>query len=179
MGYNQPMETAIVLAVHGAPPNDFPAEELAEFFGLHARIERAGEKERASLAARHGELEARMRAWPRTTVNDPFHAGSLAIAQALANASGLAVILGFNEFCAPSLEEALGQAALEYRRVVVVTPMLTRGGEHAGADIPAVLERARTRHPRTDFLYAWPFEPADVAAFLAAQVNKTAGRLRP
>jgi sirohydrochlorin cobaltochelatase len=167
MGYNQRMETAIVLAMHGAPPNDFPGEE------------RAGEKERASLAARHGELEARMRAWPRTEANDPFHAGSVAIAQALANASGLAVILGFNEFCAPSLEEALGQAALEYRRVIVVTPMLTAGGEHAGADIPAAIERARIRHPRTDFLYAWPFEPADVAAFLAAQVKKTASRPRP
>jgi sirohydrochlorin cobaltochelatase len=170
MGYNQPMETAIVLAMHGAPPNDFPGQELAEYVGLHARIERAGGKERAALAPRHAELEARMRAWPRTAANDPFHAGSLAIAQA----SGLAVILGFNEFCAPSLEEALGQAALEYRRVIVVTSMLTAGGEHAGADIPAAIERARIRHPRTDFRYAWPFEPADIAAFLAAQARKAA-----
>ena len=174
MGYNQPMETAIVLAMHGAPPKDFPGQELTEYFGLHGRVERADKKERAALATRHGELEAKMRAWPRTAANDPFHAGSLAIAQALSNASGLAVILGFNEFCAPSLEESLGQAALEYRRVIVVTPMLTAGGEHAGADIPAAIERARIRHPRTDFRYAWPFEPAEVAAFLAAQVRKAA-----
>jgi sirohydrochlorin cobaltochelatase len=174
MGYNQPMETAIVLAMHGAPPKDFSGQELTEYFGLHARVERAGEKERAALATRHGELEAKMRAWPRTAANDPFHAGSLAIAKALANVSGLAVILGFNEFCAPSLEEALGQAALEYRRVIVVTPMLTAGGEHAGADIPAAIERARIRNPRADFRYAWPFEPAEVAAFLAAQVRKAA-----
>jgi sirohydrochlorin cobaltochelatase len=179
MGYNQPMETAIVLAMHGAPPNDFPGQELAEYFGLHARIERTGGKERAALASRHDELEARMRGWPRTAANDPFHEGSLAIAQALANVSGLAVILGFNEFCAPSLEESLGQAALEYRRVIVVTPMLTAGGEHAGADIPAAIERARIRHPRIDFRYAWPFDTAEVAAFLAAQVKKTAGRPGP
>ncbi len=179
MGYNQAMETAIVLAMHGAPPKDFPGQELSEFFGLHARVERADAKERAALAARYDELHARIRSWPRTDENDPFHAGSLAIAQALANSSGLEVILGFNEFCAPSLEEALGQAALECRRVIVVTPMLTAGGEHAGADIPAAIERARIRHPRVDFQYAWPFDPADVAAFLAAQVKKTAGRPRP
>jgi sirohydrochlorin cobaltochelatase len=165
--------------MHGAPPRDFPAADLAEYFRLHARRERSGEGEPPPAAERYVELEARMRAWPRTAENDPFHAGSVEIAQALANASGLAVVLGFNEFCAPTVEEAMDQAALGSRKVVVVTAMLTAGGHHAGADIPEAIERARLRHPRTDFLYAWPFAPADVGAFLAAQVRKTAGRLRP
>jgi sirohydrochlorin cobaltochelatase len=177
-------ETAIVLATHGAPPNDFPRPELSEFFALHARIEQAGPgrppqtEEWLDIEERHSRLEAKMRAWPRTAVNDPFHAGSSAIAQALATTTGMTVVLGFNEFCAPSMQEALDTAALEARRVIVVTPMLTPGGGHAGDEIPAEIERARVRHRRTEFLYAWPFEPRDVAEFLAAQAarkNRVAG----
>jgi hypothetical protein len=33
------MDSVIVLAMHGAPPRDFAADELNEFFGLHARAE--------------------------------------------------------------------------------------------------------------------------------------------
>jgi sirohydrochlorin cobaltochelatase len=172
------MDTAIVLAAHGAPPLDFPRAELEELLGLHARRERASPEERHTLAARHDELEARIRAWPRTPENDPFHAGSVEIARALANASGLTVVLGFNEFCAPSLEHALDQAALGARRVVVVTPMLTPGGEHAASDIPSEIERARVRHSSVEFIYAWPFDAEDVAALLAAQARKAAGRLK-
>ena len=166
------METAIVLAMHGAPPTDFPRAELVEFFDLHARLEHPGPGERAEVAARHDELEAKMRAWPRTELNDPFYAGSVGISQSLANTAGMPVILGFNEFCAPSLREALDQAGLDFRRVVVITPMLTPGGEHAGADIPSQIEQARARNRRTQYIYAWPFETADIAAFLAAQVAR-------
>jgi sirohydrochlorin cobaltochelatase len=177
-------ETAIVLAMHGAPPNDFPRPELAEFFALHARIEQAGPgglpqtDEWFEVEDRHRKLDAKMRSWPRSAANDPFHAGSVAIAQALATTAGMTVVLGFNEFCAPTIPQALDTAALEARRVIVVTPMLTPGGEHAGTEIPAEIERARVRHRRTEFLYAWPFEPADVAEFLAAQAarkNRVAG----
>jgi len=177
-------ETAIVLAMHGAPPNDFPRPELGEFFALHARIEQAGPgrppqtEEWLDIVDRCSRLEARMRAWPRTAGNDPFHAGAVAIAQALATAAGMTVVIGFNEFCAPSVQEALDTAALGARRVIVVTPMLTPGGEHAGTEIPAEIERARARHRRTEFVYAWPFEPRDVAEFLAAQAarkNRVAG----
>ncbi len=61
------MTTVIVLAMHGAPPNDFPERETAELFGLHARLEHAHEPERAALEHRHAELDAKMRAWPRAT----------------------------------------------------------------------------------------------------------------
>ncbi len=74
------MKTAIVLAMHGAPPNDFPKNEIGELFGLHARLEHASGRERAALKRRHEELEAKMRAWPRTIQNDPFFAGSLELA---------------------------------------------------------------------------------------------------
>ena len=165
------MQTIIVLAMHGAPPNDFPQREIAEWFGLHARLEHAAGAERTALERRHAELDAKMREWPRTAQNDPFYTGSQELTAHLSHATGREVILGFNEFCAPSLDDALDQAiAQEAEQVLVITPMMTRGGEHAEADIPAAIQRARERHPKTPIVYAWPFEASKVAQFLAVQV---------
>jgi hypothetical protein len=46
------MKTIVVLAMHGAPPNGFPKRELAEWFGLHGRMEHAGDAERAALSGK-------------------------------------------------------------------------------------------------------------------------------
>ncbi|MBI3738336.1 MAG: CbiX/SirB N-terminal domain-containing protein [Chloroflexi bacterium] len=167
------MKTVIVLAMHGAPPNDFPKNEIGELFGLHARLEHASEPERAALERRHQELEAKMRAWPRTSQNDPFFVGSLELASQLSQAAGLKVIVGFNEFCAPTLDEAFDQAIKqEAERVVVVTPMMTRGGEHSEVDIPNAIKRAQATYPNVEFIYVWPFDGARLAQFLAGQVSQ-------
>jgi sirohydrochlorin cobaltochelatase len=167
------MKTTIVLAVHGSPPKDFPRRELGEFFGLHGRLENASGAQQEQLQQRHDELEARMRAWPRTAENDPFHAASYEIAQNLARVVGLEVLVGFNEFCAPSLDEALDMAVAEgAQRIVVTTPMMTRGGGHAEHDIPAAIDCARQRHPEVELQYGWPFDPAEVAQFLAQQLAR-------
>ena len=147
--------TVIVLAMHGVPPRDFPAAELSEFFGLHARIEAGGHGVPPAQRDRYRALEQRLRAWPRTPANDPFHAASMGLAANLARETGLEVIVGFNEFCGPSLDEALAAAAARRAgRVVAVTPMLTQGGEHAERDIPEAIDRARAAHPGAEFLYA-------------------------
>lgn len=162
-----------ILAMHGAPPSDFPPNETIELFNLHARLEHAGESESGELLERYQHLDAKMRAWPRTPENDPFYAGSLEIAEYLREATRQEVILGFNEFCSPSLDEAFERAiALSPGKVVVITPMMTRGGEHSEMDIPAVVERFSDRYPETEIEYIWPFDPAEVAQFLAAQINK-------
>jgi len=175
------MTTAIVVAMHGSPPKDFPRRELAEFFGLHGRLEFGGAegKDRAPLERRFRELDAMMREWPRNSGNDPFHTASHELAAELASLTGLATHVGFNEFCAPSVGEALDRAVSGGAEdVLVVTPMLTRGGEHAEADIPAAIERATERHPDVQFAYVWPFESRDVAAFLEAQLaaRSTSGK---
>ena len=170
------MKTLIVLAMHGVPPRDFPPAELSEFFGLHARIESGGHGMAPVLMQRYRDLETRMRAWPRTPANDPFHAASMDLACRLGRQTGLEVIVGFNEFCGPSLDEAFAAAAARGAgNVIVLTPMLTQGGEHAERDIPASIDRARAAHPGVNFVYAWPFESDAVIRLLAEQARRFTG----
>jgi sirohydrochlorin cobaltochelatase len=172
------MKTVIVLAMHGVPPRDFPRDELVEFFGLEARLGAEGAGHGAGPGSdtarrRHADLDGRIRSWPRTAGNDPFFDASTALAAELERATGHEVILGFNEFCAPDLDEALDRAAAARPdKVVVVTAMMTPGGEHAEADIPRAIARARERHPGLPMVYAWPFEVGATAGFLAQQMKR-------
>lgn len=168
------MKTTIVLAMHGAPPNDFPRHELAEFFGLRSRSEWASAAEHAHLERRHAELESRIRAWPRTPENDPYHAAAYSLAAQLRQVSSCEVLVGFNEFCDPTLDEALDRAAAGAPEViVVVTPMMTRGGGHSEVEIPAAVQRAQDRHPGVSIVYAWPFDVHDIALFLWQQMRRS------
>jgi sirohydrochlorin cobaltochelatase len=167
------MKTIIVLAMHGAPPKDFPRQTLREFFGLSMKLEHGDEELEAEPQGRYEELERQVRQWPRTPHNDPFHAGSLELARNLQAALDSEVIVGFNEFCSPSLDDAFNQAVEQGAgKIIVVTPMMTRGGEHSEKDIPEAMDRARQRHPEVEFRYAWPVPLAETVRFLAAQVSR-------
>jgi sirohydrochlorin cobaltochelatase len=134
------VKTVVLLAMHGVPPRDFPPAEMTEFFGLHARFEAGGHGMAPALLQRYRDLEARLRTWPRTSANDPFHAASIELAARLGREMGLETIVGFNEFCGPSLDEAFAEVAAHGAgRVIVVTPMLTQGGEHAERMIATIL----------------------------------------
>lgn len=166
------MRDILVLAMHGSPPLDFPAGELSEFFGLHMSLESGAvpAERRAAMEARHSALEEKVVRWPRDGMNDKFLTATIELAEALQRASGLEVIYGFNEFCAPTLAEALdGAAASGARRAMVVTPMMTRGGGHSEHDIPESIELARGRHPGMEYIFAWPFPTDRVAVLLASQ----------
>jgi len=163
----------VVLAMHGAPPADFPRPEFSEFMSLHGRAGRSRGAVDEPIRLRCVELEKKMRTWPRNAQNDPFFVASQELAERLSRETGLEVMLGFNEFCAPSLDEALDRAAATAAEtIIVVTPMMTRGGEHSEADIPAAIERAKTRNPGKTIIYAWPFAAEDVARFLSSQLKK-------
>jgi len=156
-----------VLAMHGAPPSDFPPNGLREFFQLHTLADVGRDELPPQLKSRLEELGARLRAWPRTPTNDPFHAASYDLADAIQKESGRPVHVGFNEFCDPDVEAAVeGAIAAGADRVIVITPMLTRGGEHAENDIPRTLECVRQRHPHLLVDYAWPFPVEAIAHFL-------------
>lgn len=167
------MKTVVVLAMHGSPPRDFPKAQVALVVGLHMWLERASGPVRAMIERYHTRLDARIRTWPRTEENDPFHAASQELAARLSQETGCEVIVGYNEFCVPSLDRALDQAAeQEAKQVIVVTPMMTPGGEHAEVDIPKSIQHARERHPEIEFIYAWPFGTDEVTRFLAAQIDR-------
>lgn len=167
------MKTVIVLAMHGVPPNDFPPEEMREFFTLHGRLEMSPTPRSPALESRYKELGDKVKRWPRSRQNDPYHAASFELARALQGESGFEVIVGFNEFCSPDIDEALSQAAGEGAdRIIVITTMMTRGGEHAERDIAQAVSRARRKHPAAEVIYAWPFETTEIARFLAGHLRR-------
>lgn len=165
-------KTVIVLAMHGEPPQDFPRDEFARFFSLHARL-KFTEMRGAELEETYALLDAKIRNWPRTAENDPFHASSQEMARQLSKVTGSEVIVGFNEFCAPTLGEALEEAvARKPEKIIVITPMMTPGGGHSEREIPAAIREAQDRHPDVPIRYAWPFNLSKVAQFLAEQINQ-------
>jgi len=141
------MKTMIVLAMHGVPPSDFPRGELMEYMALHTRYESSSLD--PISRSRYNALEVKMRTWPRNKQNDPFHAASMELASRLNKNCNLEVLVGFNEFCAPDIMQAIGQASQQgAEKVIVTAPMLTRGGEYAEKDIPEIIEKARFVSPR-------------------------------
>ncbi len=162
----------VVLAMHGEPPNDFPKDEFARFFALHARLHYA-EGGDEDLHQRYAALDAKIRGWPRTAENDPFYAASQQMAEQLRVTTGLEVVVGFNEFCGPTVEQAIETAvARKAENIIVVTPMMTPGGIHAEIQIPATVRQAQARHPGVSIRYAWPFDLSEVAEFLAKRIHQ-------
>jgi len=167
------MKTILILTMHGIPPKDFPRREIGEYFSLHTQMENSPQRMDEAARARYFELNNKMRSFPRTPENDPFYFSSQDMAGLLAAETGYATLFCFNEFCNPSLADAVGAAvASGAQRVLVLTPMMTRGGEHAEKDIPDEIEVLRQKYPAVEFIYAWPFDPVETTHFLAGQVKR-------
>ena len=161
--------------MHGTPPRDFPRQELAEFFRLHSLANTGKSSNQESPQDRYSFLDNKMRNWPRNEQNDPFHAASQELAAYLREVSGYEVIVGYNEFCPPSLDEALQSAADKgATKIVVATPMMTRGGEHTEKDIPAKIKEFNKRYQKIKMVYAWPFDAVKVAQFLSEHISRFA-----
>jgi sirohydrochlorin cobaltochelatase len=159
---------AVVLVGHGAVPTDLPREDLARLKALEGT-------RRARGAAPTGEeraLDAAIRAWPRTPATDPYQAGLETLGARLRPlVAPAALVLAYNEFCAPALDAAVDRLVADgVRRIVVVPSMLTPGGVHSEIEIPDTIARLRGRHPAVTLRYAWPFDLDAVAALLAAQI---------
>lgn len=167
------MKTVLILTMHGIPPKDFPRREIGEYFSLHTQMENSPQRMDEAARQRYAELNHKMRSFPRTPENDPFYFSSQDMARLLAAETGYETLFCFNEFCNPTLAAAVASAvAGGAQRVLVLTPMMTRGGEHAEKDIPDELETLRSSYPNLEIKYAWPFDPAEITRFLAGQVKR-------
>ncbi len=173
----------VVLIGHGAPATDCPPQMVGELMSLEWRgeqvLRRAGHPEpgskddRLAQDERIRQLDAKIRDWPRHLGNDPYKAGLERLAselKPLLSADLFAV--GYNEFCRPSIseavEEVIGKGAA---RVLVIPSMLTPGGLHSEVDIPRALESVRAKHPEVAIEYLWPFDLKEVARLLASQIE--------
>ncbi|MFX0074789.1 MAG: sirohydrochlorin chelatase [Candidatus Hermodarchaeota archaeon] len=166
------MEIVIVLAMHGMPPNDFPQKETLDYFMLHSRLENIPGPPPPQMQQQFEELDQKMRNWPRTQENDPYSFASNEIADILSSQTSHRVVIGFNEFCSPSLDEAFEVATKSSPdKIIIITPMMTRGGEHSEKDIPEAIERAKKKNPGINFTYVWPFSMNKIAEFLAEQIK--------
>jgi sirohydrochlorin cobaltochelatase len=162
----------IILAMHGAPPKDYPRSDLIDFFKLHMMHDLGPQEFPLAMHERHEVLHNKMREWPRTTENDPFWDASQKLAEELSRVTGNDVFVGFNEFCGPSIDQVLESAVQSGSNdIIVITPMMTPGGEHSSVDIPESIKRAQERHRKVSFRYAWPFDTTAVATFLAEQLS--------
>jgi sirohydrochlorin ferrochelatase len=161
--------TAVVLVGHGGVPRDFPRADLQRLKALEGERRSRG----AAPSDEERVLERKIRTWPRTPATDPYQAGLETVAATLrGKLGGVHVVVAYNEFCAPSLDDAVAELASNgARRVTVVPSMLTPGGVHSEIEIPETIAALRTRFPGVELRYAWPFDADAVAELLALQIR--------
>jgi sirohydrochlorin cobaltochelatase len=139
-------KNAVILIGHGGVPRDFPREKIGR-----------------------PEFEDEIRNWPRTPENDPFCFGMKAIAAKLEpKFPDAKLVLAYNEFCAPSIEQAVEDLAAEnFENITFLTTMFTPGGIHSEVEIPEAIEALRIKYPNVRFNYPWPFNLDKIAQFLS------------
>lgn len=163
-------QRGVLLVGHGGIPRDCPREAITRLKALEAG-RRAG---RTEATTEEVELDRRIRQWPRTSETDPYQAGFEALATHLKGLlEGIHFATAYNEFCAPTVEDALEEMIRAGITTITVVPsMLTPGGSHSEIEIPESLASIRARFPLTDIRYAWPFDLAAVATMLATQLQR-------
>lgn len=163
---------AVVLIGHGGTASDIPKPMVGELKRLEG--ERQARRETV-MSPREAELDKIVREWPRTPATDPYKFGVEEIAAALApKLGGRKIVAAYNEFCAPSVENAIESLVREgFTRISLISTMFTRGGIHAECEIPGLVLSERKKHPGVVIEYAWPFDANFIADFLAAQLDRT------
>ncbi len=160
----------VVLVGHGGIPQDYPRELMTKLRALEAKRRATG----GPPTPEEIELDTKLRRWPRTPKTDPYQAGLEALAARLqASLNGDLFAIAYNEFCAPTVEEAVETLITGGATAITVVPsMLTPGGSHSELEIPETLKHLRDKHPGVELRYAWPFDLGQVASMLTAQLKR-------
>lgn len=163
-------DKAVILVGHGGLPKDCPREIIQQFKQLERERKASGKPATEQEQA----LEKQIREWPRTPENDPYKAGMEQLAERLEPLlEGAPLMLAYNEFCAPTVEDAVADlAARGVKHVTVVPTMLTPGGSHSEIEIPEILDGLRARYPALNIRYAWPTDLDLLAGMLADHLKK-------
>jgi sirohydrochlorin cobaltochelatase len=160
----------VVLVGHGGIPKDCPQELVTKL----KRLE--GQRRAAKLPPSPEELELdrTVRRWPRTDATDPYRSGLEAVAAQLRPLlDDILFTVAYNEFCAPTLEEAVEELIRQgATKIIVATTMFTPGGSHSETEIPETLAQLSARHPNIVLQYAWPFDLREIAQTLAQQIRR-------
>ena len=162
-------KTAVVLIGHGGLPKDIPSEVVDKFMRLHkSRVKAGGE-----LSGQEIELDNTIRRWERSPESDPYKSGLENLALHMEKfLDGFVLKTAYNEFCYPTIEEAVSELADEgVSKVILITTMITRGGSHSEREIPEELEVLRKKYKDVDIQYAWPFDMDMFAIFLSDHVK--------
>ncbi len=161
-------QRAILFIGHGGIPKDYDYAKVKRL----KELERTRSRLRSPMSEEEKQIDAEIRHWPRTAENDPFKAGFEDIVRALQSKRNEAIFTAYNEFCTPSIEEAIEKLAQDgIKEIVLLTSMFTRGGIHSDGEIPEIVEKLRPKFPHLRLNYAWPFDSDLVAQFLSKQID--------
>ncbi len=165
----QATKRGVILVGHGGIPMDCPRELVMRPKRLEGQRREAG----GPVSSEERELDHRIRHWRRTPQTDPYQPGLEGLAAALKPLlNGALFAIAYNEYCAPTLPEAvqdlIQQGASD---ITVITTMVTPGGAHAEIEIPELLAQLRRLHAGVTLHYAWPFDLDSVARMLANQID--------
>lgn len=163
---------AVLLVGHGGIPKGYPQDLITKLKRLEAQRRATG----SPMSAEELELDTKVRTWPRTPQTDPYQAGLEALGTAMKPLlNGSLFGLAYNEFCGPTLTEAVEDLIRQRARsITVVSTMFTPGGSHSECEIPEELEALRRKHPGVTLTYAWPYNLTQVSKMLVEHIQQFA-----
>ena len=160
----------VILVGHGGIPKGYPQDLVTKLKRLEAQRRAAG----LPMSEEEHELDQKIRHWPRTAKTDPYQAGLEKLATHLKPLlNGTHFSTAYNEFCTPTLTEAIEQQIADgVQHITVVSTMFTPGGSHSELEIPEELAELRKKHPGVTLTYAWPYDLGKVSEMLVEHIGK-------
>jgi sirohydrochlorin cobaltochelatase len=159
------LKKGIILVGHGGIPKGYPADLVSKLKRLEAQRRAAGQP----MSAEELELDTKIRTWPRTPETDPYQAGLEALgAQMKPMVNGALFALAYNEFCGPTLQEAVEDLINQGAQTITIV------SSHSEYEIPEELEELRKQHPDVTLHYAWPYNLTQVSKMLMEHVDQFA-----